>query len=184
MSKEILTKKTNGKLSKEIKKMAEIDQKCRFKLIKFIKQNNNVGKLWKKVSDMDKRNTKKMKEIIKKHGWPTFSLVGKKSSNFAWLLIQHSSHDLEFQEKCLLRLRNALKNNDVSPKNIAYLTDRIRILKNKPQLFGTQFKTDASGNSIPFPIYKPKEVNKRRKEYGLETFEKNKKRISKIYKKK
>ena len=121
---------------------------------------------------IDKKNTEKLKSIVKEYGWPTISLVGKKSSHLAWLLVQHSDHDLEFQEKCLLLLKEAVKKNDASPKNLAYLTDRIRVAKNKPQLFGTQFKTEADGNFISFPIYKPKEINKRRKKYGLESLEK------------
>jgi len=175
--------KINKKLSQEIREMSEVDQKWRFKLIKLNKKNNssNINRLWKKISHIDKRNTEKMKSIIKKYGWPTFSLVGKKSSNLAWLLVQHSTHDLKFQEECFFLLKKAVKKNDALPKNLAYLIDRIRTLKNKPQLFGTQFKTSIDGNPIPFPIYKPKEIDKRRKKYGLDTFEENKKRISKMY---
>lgn len=42
-----------------------------------------------------------MKKIVKKHGWPGISLVGKKASVGAWLLAQHADRDLRFQKNVL-----------------------------------------------------------------------------------
>jgi hypothetical protein len=81
----------NKKLEKIINKMVEIDQKMRKKAMK-------TGILNKKI---DKKNTLKMKKIIKQYGWPTISMVGEKASKNAWLLVQHADHDVEFQKKCL-----------------------------------------------------------------------------------
>lgn len=160
--------KINNKLSKEINKMAEAEQGLRSKLQKYAQKNDTkkISGVLNRISVIDEKNTQKLKNIIKKYGWPTISLVGRKSSNLAWLLIQHSN--LKFQEECLLLLKKAVKKNDALPKNLAYLIDRIRISKNKPQFFGTQFKMGVNGNLTPFPIYKPKEVNKRRNKYGLD----------------
>ena len=49
---------------------------------------------------------------------------------------------------------------------IAYLIDRVRMNEKKKQLFGTQFIFDKTGI-----IYNRKDLNKRRKKYGLSAFE-------------
>ena len=164
--------------------MAVIDQKWRTRLQKALGHSDmiNTKKLGNKILAIDKKHAEELRRIIKKYGWPTISLVGKKSSHLAWLLAQHSDHDRKFQEVCLNLLKEAVKKNDASPINFVYLNDRIKVAQNKPQLFGTQFKRNINGTRIPFPIYKPSRVDKRRKKYGLGSLEKNIKMISKIYK--
>mgnify|MGYP001595563003 CR=1 FL=1 len=46
----------------------------------------------------DKKNTTELKKIIKKYGWPTIPLVGKRASFCAWLLVQHADHHRQFQK--------------------------------------------------------------------------------------
>lgn len=41
--------------------------------------------------------------------------------------------------ECLERLRAAVEAADASPVNLAYLEDRVRMLRAEPQLYGTQF---------------------------------------------
>lgn len=159
----------NEKLSRSIEEMAVEDQKLRAKLQALFKKHDSkdIKKFQLKILEVDKKHTGRLKKIIKKYGWPTISFVGKNSSNLAWLLTQHASHDLDFQQQCLVLIKKVLKRKDVSPKNFAYLSDRIRVAKNLPQFFGTQFRRDDNGNMMPYPIYNPKEVNRRRKKYGL-----------------
>ena len=120
--------------------MAKEDQKWRFKIIGLMRKGNtkNISKISKKISEIDRKNTKNLKEIVYTFGWPTISLVGKKSSYLAWLLVQHSNNEIEFQKKCLELMKVALKKKEIIPKNYSYLSDRIRIQMGKPQFFGTQ----------------------------------------------
>ena len=69
-----------------------------------------------------------------------------------WLLVQHQDYDVKLQEKCL-------KHCDFNLKNKSYLTDRIMVNREGTQIYGTQFNK---------PIIDKKNVDKRRKEMGLE----------------
>lgn len=163
----------NKKLAKEIFKMVKIDQDFRKKFV--------AGKIKKWDEHIDRKHTKRLKEIVKRHGWPTVSRVGRNASGGAWLIVQHAVHDRWFQKKALALMKKAYAMNkkDIIPKNIAYLIDRIRIYEKKPQLFGTQFRKNKKGKFEPFPIRDKKNVNKRRKKYGMPTFAENQRLIKK-----
>lgn len=116
---------------------------------------------------VDIRNTARMKEIVRQIGWPTISKVGAHASHMAWLLVQHA--DRAFQKDCLDLLK-AQPAGEVDPQNVAYLEDRVRMGEGRPQVFGTQFYTDANGHSGPWPIEDAEHVDARRAAVGLNTF--------------
>lgn len=84
----------NKKLAQEILQMARLDQKTRKSIIKY-------ASTWKKVQEIDRANLVKLKRIVSRFGWPTITLVGKRASRMAWLLVQHADSDVKFQEQCL-----------------------------------------------------------------------------------
>jgi len=100
-------------------------------------------------------------------GWPTRSKVGSHASEMAWLLVQHADHDRAFQQQCLdlMRVQAA---DEVSPANIAYLEDRVRVGEGRSQLYGTQFYADEAENFGPRPIEDPDHVDERRQAVGLQ----------------
>ena len=51
-------------------------------------------------------------------------------------------------------------------QHIAYLTDRILVKENKGQIYGTQFSKDNH-----YPIFDENDLDKRRAEMGLGSFE-------------
>lgn len=158
-----------NKLKKEITKMAKSDQKMR------------RGALYD--PKIDKDNTKKLKEIIKKYGWPKISTVGKFVARDTWLIAQHADHDIQFQSYCLELLKKSAEENEAQKKYVAYLTDRILVNRNKPQLFGTQFHLNKKSLMVPRKIKNPKELNKRRKLFKLGKFEDYQKKIIELNKK-
>lgn len=143
--------------------MANVDQKIRKSYLK-----NPF--LFKEVERVDDLNLEKMKKIVKKFGWPTIQLVGKKASILAWLLIQHADFDLKFQKYCLRLMIKEAKRGSVLWENVAYLTDRVLVNSGKPQLYGTQFYENKA-KLIPRLIKNVDNLNERRKEMGLEPFE-------------
>lgn len=167
----------NKKLASEIFKRVEIDQRMRKRFI--------AGKVrWDKT--IDKRNTEWLKKVVARYGWPTISMVGKKASHGVWLLAQHADHDLRFQKKVMKLLKEIYKHDkkEIKPVNIAYLTDRILVHEKKSQIFGTQFiRKSGEGRFKSFPIKDKKNVNKRRKSYGLPSLEENTRKINREYKK-
>lgn len=152
----------NKDLKKSIIEMVRIDQKMR---------KSGQGN-----PDVDKENTKQVKLIIKKYGWPGKSLVGQKGSDGIWLLVQHADHDLRFQKRCLRLVQDAVEKGEAKKEHVAYLTDRIMVRESKNQLYGTQFKLDKKSNSLSVHrIKNPKNLSKRRKEMELMSFPKYKK---------
>ncbi|MCC7432763.1 hypothetical protein IT412_04540 [Candidatus Peregrinibacteria bacterium] len=158
----------------ELQNMVEVDQAMR----------NNYRynpEAWDET--VDYQNTKRMKTIIDEIGWPSISKVGETGSSNAWLLVQHADHDPEFQKKCL-DLMKSEREGEVSKRNIAYLEDRIAVADGKPQIYGTQFHKNSSGQLEPLPIQNADNVDKRRKEMGLEPLTENQRRIQERYGKK
>ena len=150
----------NTKLTKELQKMVDVDQKA-------VQKRQREG-----VVDMQilKTNTKRMKEIVTEYGWPTISLVGEEGSKNAWLLVQHADKYVPFQKKCLQLMLAEYKKDpeNVLRAHIAFLFDRIRVNAKKPQKFGTQFYTNKKGEFTYWPIRDLRNVDKRRASYGIE----------------
>lgn len=117
---------------------------------------------------MFERHAERLKEIIKKFGWPGETLVGREAADRAWLLVQHAEHDIEFQKAALKILRKAAREGETEKRQVAYLTDRVLVNTGRPQLFGTQFYTNIFK---PRPIKNRQYLNRRRRRYGLEPFE-------------
>jgi len=158
-------------IPEELKAMSEEDQLMRHRC------GDNPNN-WD--PNIDLRNTARLKGIIDEIGWPSISKVGKESSSFAWLLAQHADQDLEFQKKCL-ELMKLKPEHEVDKANIAYLEDRIAVNDRKPQIYGTQFFKDSDGQRQPYPIFDKKNIEQRRKDMGLETFEKYQKDVRQKY---
>lgn len=152
----------NTTLAKKLGAMAKLDQTMRQKAMK-------TG-LWDEK--IDKKNTKLLKKMIDQFGWPTIPMVGKKASFFAWLIVQHADHDVQFQKDVLKLIKKIYSDKiEVDPKNIAFLTDRILVNEGKKQIFGTQFYYSKYGQLIPNPIGNKKKMNLLREKYGLPSFD-------------
>ncbi len=121
-------------------------------------------------TEVDVKNTERMKEIVEHGGWPTISKVGEEAADAAWILVQHADEDLSFQEKCL-ELMKAQPKGEIRKRNIALLEDRVRVSKGMPQLYGTQFYKGPGGEYIRRPIEDEEHVVERRLEVGLRTLE-------------
>lgn len=116
----------------------------------------------------DTESTSLVKKIIAEHGPVTIEKFGKKASNDAWLLVQHSDHDLPFQKEYLnLMLQNP---NSFNAGDIAYLTDRVKVNSNEPQIYGTQFFLE-NGVNKPRLTIDPKNINERRAKIGMDTIQ-------------
>lgn len=163
-------------LRAELLKRTKADQDARNAIVNFMKDHgrldqlspektNEYQKLIHAVEAADKENTAWLKEHIKQKGWPTFSVAGKDGGQAAWLLVQHADLDPKFQRECL-DLMTKLPKNEISQKNLAYLTDRVLLAEGKKQLYGTQFQ-QISGKWQPRPLEDEKNVDKRRAEMGL-----------------
>lgn len=110
----------------------------------------------------------RLAEIFEEHGWPGHGLVGEEGSTAAWVIAQHSDLDLAFQERALELLTEAVAENDASPGDLAYLTDRVAVARGEPQTYGTQIRCEKRKPVPPTPVADPAAVDELRAEAGLE----------------
>jgi uncharacterized protein len=170
--------KRDDALRAELLRMVKEDQEARKEAIKASADDSPAHR---KMVEIDRRNTARMKEIIEKYGWPGNSLVGEEGAHAAWLLVQHADRERAFQKRCLTLLEGAVKEREAAPVDLAYLTDRVRVAENKKQVYGTQFR-QVEGKLEPYPIEDEKNVDRRRKELGLPPLAEYRRVIEEMYK--
>jgi hypothetical protein len=127
--------------------------------------------LYKLQGEILKANTDSIKHLFKLHGFLGFDKVGKNGSKNFWLLVQHSDHDIAFQEKVLKIMKVEVEKKNANSTNFAFLTDRVLKNKGEKQFYGTQLKYIEDFWVISQPTIDSVNVNARRKEIGLSTIE-------------
>lgn len=163
-----------AELSTIIDSLYAVDQKVQTDIIDAMKNgvsSEKATKLFETEKETFRRHIPILKKLVQENGYPTWELVGKESSGRFFFLVQHADADLAFQEKMMEHIEKEVSTGNVSGRDFAYLTDRIRIAKNEPQLYGTQLEYDTEGNAKPRNLYEPENCNQRRKEYDLEPLE-------------
>jgi poly(3-hydroxybutyrate) depolymerase len=143
----------NPALHDELMKMRERDQNARTRV---------PGGDPREMGRVDIANTKRLKEIIATHGWPSVAMVGTDGAEAAWLIAQHADLDPDFQRQVLALIEPLAKTGQVSAKDVAYLYDRTH----RPQRYGTQGICISETSWKPFEIEDPDHVDARRKEIG------------------
>ncbi|GAA3673572.1 hypothetical protein GCM10022224_042320 [Nonomuraea antimicrobica] len=143
----------------------------RAELLRMFKEDQEVRTLdaaqedWARV---ERANTERTRQILDRHGWPGYALVGEDGAHAAWLLVQHADRDLDLQRRGLDLMRRAVEEGDADPSDLAYLVDRVRVAEGRPQVYGTQWETDPQGAWRPrTPIEDAANVDERRADSGL-----------------
>lgn len=116
-------------------------------------------------------NARELEMVIEAHDWPTSELVGEDGAEAAWLVAQHAIGLPQFQRKCLRLVEAAVAAGKAPAWQMAMMLDRIRTFEGRPQVFGTSFDWDESGELSPRPIENPGDVDLRRASIGLEPLE-------------
>jgi len=165
--KSYVTAVTRLALRKELLAMVEEDQKIRDDFIK-----SGVDHPSKTIMDqmeaIGQRNTARMKEIIKKYGWPDSRQVGWDGTQAAFILVQHADHS--FQKQLLPLIEKEFAAGDLSGPNYALFIDRVLAEDGKPQVYGSRampFDQWKGTEPVLYPITDEANVNKRRAEVGL-----------------
>jgi len=129
---------------------------------------------FKAQNTMDTTNLSIIVDIIKKYGWPTFEMVGTKT-NVVDLILWHNrnTYDTTANWKFLKDIINRqIKLGKLPPDWSASYDDYVFYKKNKQQLYGTTLYY-SNGKKSYLPIYDIKNVDKRRREIGLEDLRTN-----------
>jgi len=131
-------------------------------------KQEQVKRYWQIKDSINRINLFELDSIIQNNGWPKLSEVGKDGSSSAFLIIQHSEYAT--QKKNFPYLKKAVREDEAYPKNLALLTDRIRLHEKKKQIYGSQIDWDPITQKEFFnyeTLRNPSKVNKRRKKVGL-----------------
>lgn len=159
-------------LEKELAQIYADDQEIRGEFMSFYraskpdkKKIDSIGKIMERK---DSINLIKVIKILDEKGWVGKNVVGTQGNQTLFLVIQHS--DLEYQQKYLPMMREAVKNGNANPGNLAYLEDRVALREGKKQIYGSQSSMNKKTNKIRIsPMIDPDNVDKRRAEVGLGT---------------
>jgi hypothetical protein len=165
------------KLSLQLKALGEI-REIRERLLRLDAVDGPWRTRWTDSGFQDEQSHAKLRrlteagsvwldKVIAEHGWPGRFLVGADAAEAACRLVLHLEGRVHFQERCLALLTEAAATGDVPGKQVAFLTDAIRVATARPQVFGTKFEA-VDGELMPYPIEDPTAVDRVRAELGLE----------------
>ena len=178
----------NQSLRDELLKMQSDDQEYRGEVDKIRamsltadEKQKRVAALMEKQERLDKRNIRRLVQIINKYGWPGRSLVGKEGSLTAFLIIQHA--ELEDQKKYFPMLKEAVRRGEANQDYAALLEDRILMREGKKQIYGSQLHFNEVTKKLElWPIEDEENVDARRTSVGLEPLAEYVKRFGLEYK--
>ena len=163
--KSFVTPITQLLLREELVTMGREDQAIRNQMIQNGADVSDKA-IEERTAVIDAHSTARMKEIVKKYGWPGPKLVGRDGADAAFLLIQHSP-ELAFQEAMLPRVRKSYESGILSAWNYALLLDRVLTREGKPQIYGMAVDHWAAKEPVLYPIEDEANVDKRRAKIGL-----------------
>jgi hypothetical protein len=124
---------------------------------------------WEEIRHTDSLNTAIVTNIIDTYGWLSSLETSEKANSALFLVIQHA--DIKTRGMYLPILKKAVQQGKAKAKDYAYLLDRTLMDKGKFQIYGTQLTGAKKGELSFYPIADEKNVNKRRKEIGLQPIE-------------
>lgn len=120
-------------------------------------------------TENDEAHYTALMKIIDKHGWPKSSEVGERAAKAAFLIVDHHL-DTNTLSYFLPILEEHCMEGEAEWLYYATMYDRLQILQNKLQRYGTQYKLlDDKGDKIElFPLEDPNKLNEWRQRLGLE----------------
>ncbi|CAM3231946.1 hypothetical protein DESA109040_04085 [Deinococcus saxicola] len=131
---------------------------------------------------VDAESTAWLRNMLSKTGWPSANRTDSNLASDAWLLAQHADASTELQA-CILDLIGQQRSTTREEQNFAYLTDRVRLAQNQPQVYGTQVTyDDVWRKASPRMLKDPAGVNERRAKISLEPIEDYLKRFEPVLK--
>ena len=154
-------------LRQELLAMEEQDQQNRVGIPEIVAQYGRHSpqgdSAFAVMAALDKPLQDRIKEVIRKRGWPGRSLVGDDGAHAAWLLVQHA--DTAYLREVLPLLLEAAEQGEARKAEAAYVHDRVLTNQGKPQIYGTQLQwSQGPGQGELYPIEDEANVDERRAE--------------------
>jgi hypothetical protein len=158
--------RVNGELAQEIRDMADEDLRLAPGAMDTAVFAAQLA--WRRLTA---RHGNRLNEIMDTYGWPTVTLVGAEASQLAWKLAQHADRQLDVQRRALRLLERAVAGGEASPRDLAFLRDRVLVNEGREQIYGTQIAGVVDGAPVPWPCADPDRMDERRAEVGIDPFD-------------
>jgi hypothetical protein len=111
-------------------------------------------------------NIIKIKNILSTYSWPDSTLIGERGNLTICNVLQHA--DLETREHYIPLMKQAVLDKKLEPRFLVRAEDRIATDKGELQIYGGQMKYYPETKSMNvWPVFDPKNIDKRRAEIGL-----------------
>lgn len=158
-------------LRNELREMAELTRRLHRKLAE---QQAKLDvpparlELTNRIEHVESRQARRIERIFDLLGnrWPDNSLVGRKASRAALVVVQHLDNHRGLQRRALRLLQWAVDKDEAPRSFVAFLKDRLRISRQRDQLYGTQIRI-RDGEVVPWPIADRDKLEERRQKMGL-----------------
>ncbi|MBL4591054.1 MAG: hypothetical protein JKY96_03750 [Phycisphaerales bacterium] len=158
----------NQDLANELIAMEQLDQSLEQMVVNSDPRAREEG-FFERKEALHALQSDRCKAIFNDVGYPGVDMVGQQASRAFWLLIQHADADPAFQTRVADAMKPVVLAGNADAVDLAYLTDRVRINTQRPQLYGTQLQYDLNiGRAMPKQIEDPRDVDARRTSVGLE----------------
>jgi hypothetical protein len=132
------------------------------------------------ISERDEADTKRLKEILDKYGFPSVKLVGLDATRAFITMLLHSP-SLSLQKRALPHVERAARRKEIPPDDFALLTDDVLDHEGKPQLYGTNFKF-VEGRVALDTTQDPARLDERRRKLGLAPIREYARQLADFYK--
>lgn len=129
---------------------------------------------------VDQSNRRFVEAFIARNGSPFCSPLSPSAQRNFWHLVQHLDADhkgLSLRTTLSESIRCAFHDGIISPWEYAAFTDRLRLMQDKPQLYGTQFACTETGARL-LPAVPEEEIRANRERVGMrETLAETRRRV-------
>jgi hypothetical protein len=148
-------------MARELHAMVEKDQDARKASIAAGEADR---KAWASVGRIDRANLARLRQLIRRNGWPTAADIGDDGMGDLWLLAQHSPQ--EFLAQALPHLKAAAERGEIGWSTMALMIDRDLVHRGQPQIYGTQGKL-VDGHFVLDSVQDEAHLDERRASIGM-----------------
>jgi len=165
------------RVTRRLAKMTRRDQSIRNEYVAALARRDREAaqpvndEIRDEAAEIDRRNLEEFSGYVERFGWFPSTIWGAAASSDAWLLAQHADRDAAFQERVLRTMKSLAEIEEVRPKQVAYLQDRVDVAQGRPQTFGTQGRCVKAGVWKPYPLVNEPDVDALRRSVGLQPLE-------------
>lgn len=154
-------------LAEELRAMGVVDQEVRQGLgSETVADTAFMGRMVR----ADSAHSRRLRELIEKHGWPRSSDIGREAAQAALLIVQHTPFE-DWQRRMLPYVEQAVGAGDLEGQDYAILYDRVQMKLGRPQRFGTQLSSTEDGGLRLYSLENPAALDSLRAELSLPPLE-------------